>query len=59
MFRSTYRWDNDLPEYFQESGQYSLKQTEPNILRVRARFNEDTVTKWQVKFARTHQTHRD
>jgi alpha-galactosidase len=47
-----YRWESDLPEYFQESGQYSLKQAGSNILRVRARFDTGTVTKWQVKFAR-------
>jgi alpha-galactosidase len=47
-----YRWDSDLPEYFHESGQYSLKQIDSRILRVRARFDAGTVTPWQVRFAR-------
>jgi hypothetical protein len=49
-----YRWDSDLPEYFHESGQYSLKQINSRILRVRARFDAGTVTPWQVQFARTY-----
>jgi hypothetical protein len=49
-----YRWDSDLPEYFHESGQYSLKQTNSRILRVRARFDAGTVTPWQVQFARIY-----
>ena len=45
-----YRWDSDLPAYFHESGQYSLKRTNSRILRVRARFNAGTVTPWQAQF---------
>jgi hypothetical protein len=47
-----YRWDNERPEYFQEHGQYSLRQIGSDILRVRARFDRDATTKWHVKFAR-------
>jgi len=47
-----FRWDIELPAYFQESGQYSIKQTASNILRVRARFDTGKATKWQVQFAR-------
>ena len=49
-----YRWASDLPEYFQESGQYSIKQTGANILRLRVRFDGNTVTRWQATFTRTH-----
>jgi len=47
-----YRWASDLPEYFHESGQYSLKQTDVRILRVRARFDASEATPWQVQFRR-------
>lgn len=47
-----YRWDSELPEYFHEMGQYSLKKAAPDILRVHVRFETDTATNWQVKFAR-------
>jgi hypothetical protein len=47
-----YRWKNDRPEYFQERGTYSLEPVGPLILRVRARFDADTSTDWQVEFVR-------
>jgi hypothetical protein len=49
-FPPEFRWDSDHPDYFQESGQYSMKQASSNILRVRARFDSNTSMKWQVKF---------
>jgi hypothetical protein len=47
-----YQWDSDLPEYFHESGQYSLKQMTSRILRVRVRFDQGSETSWQVQFKR-------
>jgi hypothetical protein len=46
-----YRLDTARPEYFHESGEYSLRQAGPNLLLLRVRFDKDTATKWQVKFA--------
>ncbi|MBI3475749.1 MAG: alpha-galactosidase [Acidobacteria bacterium] len=47
-----YRWDNERPDYFQESGPFSIRQIQSDLLRVRARFDAGTSTMWQVRFAR-------
>ncbi|HET9803533.1 MAG TPA: glycoside hydrolase family 36 protein [Candidatus Acidoferrum sp.] len=48
-----YRWSSEHPEYFHESGHYSIKQTEPSIVRVHLRFDSDAEVAWQAEFVAT------
>lgn len=47
----TWSWSSEHPDYFQESGPYSIKQIEPSILRVHVRFESDGMVPWKVRFA--------
>jgi hypothetical protein len=47
-----FRWASSRPEYFEEHGAYSVQPIGANILRVRARFDGDASTDWEVKFSR-------
>lgn len=47
-----YRWATTRPEYFEERGAYSVQPIGPNLLRVRARFDDEASTEWTVKFSR-------
>lgn len=49
---AAYRWHSTPPDYFQESGEYSLHQADTGILRLRVRFGATALTKWQVNFTR-------
>jgi hypothetical protein len=45
-----YSWKGVRPDYFQESGGYSVRPASANLLIVRVRFDAGTATKWQVSF---------
>ena len=45
-----YRWNTVHPDYFQELGDYSVRQAASNLLLLRARFEKGTATKWNVNF---------
>jgi len=49
---SGHQWDTARPDYFLEAGGYSIKRVESNLLRVRARFDGSTTSRWQVQFKR-------
>lgn len=50
----SYRWDSPQPEYIQELGEYSLRQLESGMLRLRVRFDDHAHTKWRVSFTRAN-----
>ncbi len=47
-----FRWASSRPEYFEEHGAYSVRPIDSNILRVRARFDGEASTDWEVRFSR-------
>ncbi|MBS1804244.1 MAG: alpha-galactosidase [Acidobacteria bacterium] len=49
---AAYRWNTTHPGYVEDLGNYSVRQTAPDLLCVRPRFDTSQTVSWQINFQR-------